>query len=154
MRADDTDQHPDVRPAFAHTARVIDGMESHGDALVLKVAGDIGVGTAGQVVEVVDAMLERRPRAVVLDLSAVTFLSSAGLAALVTLHRRAEPDVRFRVVARKPVVVRPLQLSGLTELLTIRPSLAEAVAASEGPHVRRRPSSPAPACSAGTRART
>jgi anti-anti-sigma factor len=129
MRTEDTDQHPDVRPDFTHTARVITGVESHGDVLVLKVSGDIGVGTAAQIVEVVDAMLERRPPAVVLDLSGVTFLSSAGLAALVDLHRRAAPETGFRVVARLPVVLRPLEISGLTELLTVRPSLAEALAA-------------------------
>jgi len=128
----DTDPHRDVRPAFTHTARVITAVQTHGEALVLKVAGDIGIATAPQVTEVVVAMLERRPAAVVVDLSEASFLSSAGLAALVDLHRRATPHTRFRVVASESVVLRPLELSGLIELLTVRPTLEEALAADEG----------------------
>lgn len=131
MRNVDTEPYRDVRPAFTHTARVITGVESHDGALVLRVSGDVGIGTAPQVVEVVTAMLDRRPHTVVVDLSEATFLASAGLAALVDLHRRAVPEIRFRVVAEEPAVLRPLELSGLTELLTVRPTLAEALAADD-----------------------
>ena len=90
------------------------------------------VGHLPSVTEVVVAILERRPRVVVVDLSGAGFLSSAGLAALVDLHRRAAPDTRFRVVAKEPTVLRPLEISGLTDLLTVRPTLDDALAADEG----------------------
>jgi anti-sigma B factor antagonist len=128
----DTEPHRDARPAFTHAARVISAVQTHGEAVVLKVSGDIGIATAPQVTEVVAAILERRPPVVVVDLSGASFLSSAGLAALVDLHRRAVPDTRFRVVARESVVLRPLELAGLTELLTVRPTLEEALAVDEG----------------------
>lgn len=133
MRIVDTEPKRDVRPAFTHTARVIAAVQTHGEAIVLKVTGDIGIATAPQVSEVVLAMLERRPRVVVVDLSDASFLASAGLAVLVDLHRRSAPYTRFRVVARESVVLRPLEISGLTELLTVRPTLEDALAVDEVP---------------------
>jgi len=108
---------------------LIVGVESHGDATVLKVAGDIGLATAPQLTEVALAILERGPRVLVLDMSRVSFLASAGLAALVELHRRTGEDVAFRVVATGSTVVRPLTLSGLDTLITVRGSLTDALAA-------------------------
>jgi anti-anti-sigma factor len=108
---------------------LIVGVESHGDAVVLKVAGDIGLATAPQLTEVALAILERRPRALIVDMSRVSFLASAGLAALVELHRQAGDDVRFRVVAAGSTVVRPLTLSGLDTLIAVRATLTDALAA-------------------------
>ena len=99
---------PDVRPPFTHAPGLITGVESHGDAMVLKVAGDVGLATAPQLIEVAAAILDRKPRTLVVDMSRVSFLASAGLAALVELHRRSGEDVRFRVVADGSTVVRPL----------------------------------------------
>jgi anti-sigma B factor antagonist len=120
---------PDVRPPFTHTPGVIVGVESHGDAMVLKVAGDIGLATAPQLTEVAVAILERRPRMLVVDMSRVSFLASAGLAALVELRRRTGEELALRVVAAGSTVVRPLTLSGLDTLITVRPTLTDALAA-------------------------
>jgi anti-sigma B factor antagonist len=120
---------PDVRPPFTHAPGLIVGVESHGDAMVLKVAGDIGLATAPQLTEVAVAILERRPRMLVVDMSRVSFLASAGLAALVELHRRTGEDLALRVVATGSTVVRPLTLSGLDTLITVRPTLTDALAA-------------------------
>jgi anti-anti-sigma factor len=97
--------------------------------MVLKVAGDIGLATAPQLTEVAVAILDRRPRMMVVDMSRVSFLASAGLAALVELQRRSAADVAFRVVAAGSTVVRPLTLSGLDTLITVRPTLTDALAA-------------------------
>ena len=120
---------PDVRPPFTHAPGLIVGVESHGDAMVLKVAGDIGLATAPQLTEVALAILDRKPHTMIVDMSRVSFLASAGLAALVELHRRAAEEVRFRVVAAGSTVVRPLSLSGLDTLITVRPTLTDALAA-------------------------
>jgi len=97
--------------------------------MVLKVAGDIGLATAPQLTEVAVAILERRPRMLVVDMSRVSFLASAGLAALVELRRRTGEELALRVVAAGSTVVRPLTLSGLDTLITVRPTLTDALAA-------------------------
>jgi anti-sigma B factor antagonist len=63
----------------------------------------------------------------VLDLSGVTFLGSAGLAVLADAHNSAsQRDVVLQVVASSRMVLRPLQVTGLDRLLTIVPDLRTA----------------------------
>jgi anti-sigma B factor antagonist len=58
--------------------------------------------------------------AVLIDLREVSFLASAGLAALVDAHRRtAERGVRLRVIGASRAVVRPIRATGLDDLLDI-----------------------------------
>jgi anti-sigma B factor antagonist len=57
-------------------------------------------------------------RELVVDLDGVTFLDSAGLSVLAGAHRRAAGrDVRLRVLASSRAVIRPLQITGLWDLL-------------------------------------
>jgi anti-sigma B factor antagonist len=57
-------------------------------------------------------------RELVVDLDGVTFLDSAGLSVLAGAHRRATGrDVRLRVLASSRAVIRPLQITGLWDLL-------------------------------------
>jgi anti-sigma B factor antagonist len=57
-------------------------------------------------------------RAVVVDLTAVTFLDSSGLQGLGVAYRRSVAAGKdFRVIATSRVVLRPLQLSGLWALM-------------------------------------
>jgi anti-sigma B factor antagonist len=53
------------------------------------------------------------------DLDGVTFLDSAGLCVLAAAHRRAvKQEVRLRVIASSRAVIRPMQITGLWDLLT------------------------------------
>ena len=57
-------------------------------------------------------------RELVVDLDGVTFLDSAGLSVLAGAHRRAAArEVRLRVLASGRAVIRPLQITGLWDLL-------------------------------------
>lgn len=57
---------------------------------------------------------------VVLDVGAIEFIDSSGLRLIVEAHQRAEADNRRLVVSQpSPAVVRLLEISGLTEHLTI-----------------------------------
>lgn len=71
---------------------------------------------------------------VVVDLSQVVFIASAGLRALMVALRRATA-VRGRLVlaAVSPAVLQALTMAGLDKLFTIYGNLAEAVAALGGP---------------------
>jgi anti-sigma B factor antagonist len=57
---------------------------------------------------------------VVLDLSAVTFLDSAGVRSIVTAHEALEADGK-RLVVRAPsaVALRVLEIAGLTDYLVV-----------------------------------
>src|SRR5581483_2933889 len=66
--------------------------------------------------------------AVVVDLSGVSFFSSTGIAALAHAHSRAlEQNLSLRVVVPTgSATYRPLELTGMTELLAIYPTMAAA----------------------------
>jgi len=65
-----------------------------------------------------DGVLENRPDELVVDLCAVTFLDSAGLCVLASAHRRAqEQQTSMRLLASSRAVARPLQITGLWQLL-------------------------------------
>ena len=75
-----------------------------------------------------DGVLDGGPGELVVDLCAVTFLDSAGLCVLASVHRRArEQQIPMRVLASSRAVVRPLQITGLWQLLG-----AEQVGAGDG----------------------
>ncbi|MGY2082232.1 STAS domain-containing protein [Blastococcus sp. SYSU DS0539] len=95
-------------------------VEVSGSAAVprLTAAGEIDCTSAPQVRAVLDRLLDAAPREVVIDLSAVTFLDSAGLCVLAAAHRRARATGgRVRVLAATRAVIRPLQITGLWALL-------------------------------------
>ena len=103
--------------------------------LVVAVTGEIDVDTAPALREAVRAAIVRTAgEACVVDLTEVTFLGSAGLAALVTAARvaqaRHEP-LRIVVDSNRPVI-RPIVVTGLDHLLAMYHSVEEALRADRG----------------------
>lgn len=89
---------------------------------VLHVSGDIDMLTAPMLVEHVRTQLSggQPLRSLVIDLTDVTFLGSAGIAVLAETHHMATgAAVAVRVVAPSRTVLRPLQVTGVDQLLTI-----------------------------------
>ena len=82
----------------------------------LRVTGELTDTARRPLVRVLTDLLlgQPAPARVVLDLSAVTFMNSAGMAVLVQLQKLAAPrGIEVALVRPTPAVVRPLQLSGL-----------------------------------------
>jgi anti-anti-sigma factor len=69
--------------------------------------------------------LVEQPAMLIIDLSGAQFFSSAGIAVLMFAHRSSD-DVVLRVVADDRIVLRPLELIGLTDDLAIYPTLQAA----------------------------
>jgi anti-sigma B factor antagonist len=83
----------------------------------LTVSGEIDSSSAPLLREQLDTLFDTSVRELTIDLSAVTFLDSAGLCVLAAAHRRAGDEVRLRVLASSRAVIRPLQITGLWQLL-------------------------------------
>jgi anti-anti-sigma regulatory factor len=62
----------------------------------------------------------------ILDLTAVTFLGSAGLTALVEATRHSAAPLRIVVDSNRPVI-RPIEVTGLDDVLRLYHSVDEAV---------------------------
>jgi len=87
--------------------------------LRLTATGEIDSSSAPLLQQHLDAVLDgRHVTELTVDLDGVSFLDSAGLCVLAAAHRRAvELHVRLRVLASSRAVIRPLQITGLWDLL-------------------------------------
>ncbi|MGW6441708.1 STAS domain-containing protein [Lentzea sp. NPDC055074] len=105
--------------------------EVHDGIDVVIVSGEIDRAADGSpLLTSLDALRESPPAGLVLDLRAVTFFGSAGINLLVWVVRQARAgNVPFAVIAESRVVLRPLAISGVDALLTVRPDLSAALAA-------------------------
>jgi anti-sigma B factor antagonist len=89
-----------------------------GPGAVVTAVGEIDSTSAPVLRDRLESLLEGEVSEVTVDLSAVTFLDSAGLCVLAAAHRRAtRQDVTLRVLASSRAVIRPLQITGLWNLL-------------------------------------
>lgn len=103
-------------------------LEEVPEGTVIAVTGALDLSLAPQLRRTVERALRVRPPLLVIDLSAVTFLASAGMSELVVANRH-QTDAQVRVVATGRLVLRPLELTRLTDELAIHATLADALAA-------------------------
>ena len=99
---------------------VMDVRRSDG-SVCLAATGEIDSSSAPQFRQTLEALLdEPEVSEIVVDLGGVTFLDSAGLCVLAAAHRRIKGrSVQLRVLASSRAVIRPLQITGLWELLRV-----------------------------------
>ena len=96
--------------------------------VVMTVFGDLDVATAPELADAIHAAARKGPAALIVDLSRVDFLASAGMSLLITVHRDIAPSALFGVVADGPSTSRPLRLVGLDTVFAVYRSLDEAMA--------------------------
>jgi anti-sigma B factor antagonist len=89
--------------------------------LEVSLFGDIDFANSATVRETIRvAVSEKRPTAVRIDLKAVTFLDSSGIAVLVIAGRVATAaEARYTVVNPTPAVYEHLRMTGLAELFGV-----------------------------------
>ncbi|MCV7302073.1 STAS domain-containing protein [Mycobacterium barrassiae] len=106
---------------------------SHADGVaVLAVSGEIDLATIPAFEAAIADALKQRPTALIVDVSAVDFLASAGLQALVATHESVRGEAGFAVVADGPATSRPIELTGLDQILSLHASVDDAKAAVTG----------------------
>ncbi|MCV7445635.1 STAS domain-containing protein [Mycobacterium paraense] len=97
------------------------------DAVVLTVSGEVDMLSAPQLAEAIRAALAAGPAALVIDLTKVDFLASAGMTVLVTAQAEVTPPTRFAVVANGSATSRPIKLMGLDNVLALYSTLDSAL---------------------------
>lgn len=104
-----------------------------GKVLVIDLAGRLDSRTAGEVGDRIDAIGTGEAHQVVLNLSGLEFVSSAGLRVILRLARLLQSfGGELQIGAARPMVEEVLRSAGFDSLLRIHPSEAEAVAAFAG----------------------
>lgn len=95
---------------------------------MLSLVGDIDMFTAPVVDSMITGQLARRPEALVLDLREVGFMSSAGLATLMSARNQAgAAGIALRVVCTAESVLRPMTITGLVRLFDVYSDVAAAI---------------------------
>ena len=96
-------------------------LSSADGTVVAEILGEVDPSNARDIGRKLTEAVPNDALAVVIDLSGVTFLDSAGLSALATAHRAAraaDRALRIRCGTAR-AVVRPLQITGLWDVFTI-----------------------------------
>ncbi len=105
------------------------------DGVPLVVAsGEIDLATSPGLRDALALLSDGQHRTVVLDLSGVSFLDSAGLSVLVAFHKRfRELGGELRIVVTDRRVTKVVELVGLDDVLLLHASMKEALDAAEIP---------------------
>jgi anti-anti-sigma factor len=103
--------------------------EWFGRTAVISASGVLDMLTSPQLETSIATALKNNPAAIIVDLTDVEFLASAGMGVLVAARDKASADIGFGVVASGPATSRPLKLVGLAEIVGLYATLEEARAA-------------------------
>ena len=106
--------------------------EARGDAVVVRVTGDVDSSTVDQLTPHLTAALQvaraHPSRLVIVDLKPVTFFGSAALNAVLDCHERGrQTGTSVRLVADHDHVLRPIQVTELDRILEVYPSVTDAL---------------------------
>ena len=112
--------HPDKGDFNAHESSV-DGLA------VISVSGSVDMLTAPGLAESLDSALAKKPNGLIVDLSKVEFLGSAGISVLMKTRDTLGESIPFCVVADGPATHRPLTLLGINEMMCLCRTLDDAV---------------------------
>jgi anti-sigma B factor antagonist len=99
-----------------------------GGSVVVALSGEIDVAAAPTVREQLEQVATDRP--LIVDLTQVTFIDSTALGVLIGAHKQCDSrGTPMRLVVSEPRILKVFEITGLTDLFTIVPSLAEATSA-------------------------
>lgn len=88
---------------------------------VVALVGELDLGTAPHLVQVLEPLLEAGPEQLILDCSGLSFMDSSGIAVLVTAqHRLGERGRRLTVHSATPNVLRVFEVTGMLDFFHVR----------------------------------
>lgn len=104
-------------------------VDDHWDetTVALSCTGTLDMLTAPELERRIASALDKRPTAVIVDLSRVDFLASHCMRVLIATAELCAATTRFSLVADGPATSRPMQLIGLTASVTVHPTLSDAL---------------------------
>jgi len=107
--------------------------ENHGRTTVVCVVGSVDGMTADSFTSALQSQIEQGNIELVADLSGVTYMSSAGLRALLaTVKHARQCGGDFRLASVLPAVLRVLDMSGFTSILKLYGDVDTAVSSYTG----------------------
>ena len=113
----------------AVTNGFINGETVDDDLYSIQIEGDFDASLRDRGIAVTEAALGEKPRALLIDVKRCTFLDSTAIAVILGARQRAmDAGIGFALVGHNPTIDRTLELTGLSEELTILTDRDEAIA--------------------------
>ena len=97
--------------------------------VVVTIGGEIDLSTAPAFEAAIAGALDDDPPVLVIELSEVRFMASVGLRILAATQEKVSKSARVAIVADNPATSRPMQLTGLDKIISLYPTLDDALAA-------------------------
>ena len=95
---------------------------------IVSASGELDMLTAPQLRDAVQSALSKNPTGLIVDLTSVDFLGSAGMQVLMEAHNQTGgTETRFAVVAEGSATSRPLKITGIADLIDLFSALDDAV---------------------------
>ena len=94
---------------------------------MVSVSGSVDMLTAPGLAASLDSALAKKPNGLIVDLSKVEFLGSAGISVLMKTRDTLGDSTPFCVVADGPATHRPLTLLGINEMMCLCRTLDDAI---------------------------
>jgi len=104
------------------------GVSEEGDerSVVVTLSGEVDIAAAPTVRERLEQVARGR-RTLIVDLSPVSFIDSTALGVLIGVHKQCDRSgTEMHLVVSEPRILKVFEITGLTDLFDIVPSLAEA----------------------------
>jgi anti-sigma B factor antagonist len=95
--------------------------------VVVTPVGEIDLLTAPQFRDAIYRASRKEPAAMIVDLTRVTFLASAGMNLLLAMHREVTRSAQFGIVADAPTTSRPLTMTGIDRIVGVYRLLSAAL---------------------------
>jgi anti-sigma B factor antagonist len=115
-------------PTPQHHPSLSEDTETVHDTIeVIHARGAVDLLTGPELERCIEAALDKAPSAIVVDMTDVDFLASFGMSILLRTNERLIGGAPLVVVADGPATSRPMEILGLTDVLTIRGSLQAAL---------------------------
>lgn len=99
------------------TERQVDGV------VVIAAVGAVDMLTAPRLQEIITAAVARKPAGLIIDMTEVDFLGSAGMQVLMVTRNQLDAATRLAVVADGPATSRPLKITGVADYIDLFSSL-------------------------------
>ena len=100
----------------------------HESYVIAQVEGEVDAYTARELNNTLMDLLGQGHRRIVIDVAGMTFISSAGIRAILFAHREAvQLDAEIRLVGPQDQVQRTFKIVGFFELFQISDTLQEAI---------------------------
>lgn len=104
-------------------------IQEQDNVTIISVSGSIDALTATELTDFADAQIEAGHTKLVIDLSQVEFMSSAGLRSFLgTMKNCRKGGGDLLLASTQPGVEKVLKMSGFTEIIKMYPSLEDAAA--------------------------